>query len=57
MDDDVAMHGLGEVIAKRLAEWGVDDLPLERMLFGTDDADRLAEAADAWCRANLRRGD
>lgn len=43
------MDRLGAIIAERLAEWGVDELPLERMLFGSDDPDRIAAAVDAWC--------
>jgi hypothetical protein len=43
----------GHVIADRLAEWGVDDLPLERALFGTAAPDAIATAIDAWCRVYL----
>jgi hypothetical protein len=45
--------GRGEVIAERLSEWGVDDLPLERALFGTAEPDAIATAIDAWCRVYL----
>src|SRR6516164_8922193 len=47
------MAGLGAVIAQRLDEWGDHELPLERMLFGSSDPDRIAEAVDDWCRAHL----
>ncbi|MBM3673673.1 MAG: hypothetical protein FJW88_01790 [Actinobacteria bacterium] len=47
------MPGLGDLIAARVAEWGIDDLPLERALFGTAEPDAIAGAVDAWCLAHL----
>jgi Ser/Thr protein kinase RdoA (MazF antagonist) len=47
------MTELGAVIAQRLEQWGAVDLPLERLLFGSTEPDRIAEAVDAWCRAHL----
>ncbi|MET1001686.1 MAG: phosphotransferase [Acidimicrobiia bacterium] len=44
------------MIAARLAEWGGDDLPLERAVFGTADPDALAAAVDAWCVEHLGAG-
>ncbi len=50
------MDSLGAVIAERLAAWGIGELPLERMLFGTDEPDLLATIIDAWCCAHLDAG-
>ncbi len=50
------MEQLGSVIAARLAEWGVDELPLERELFGTCSPDAIAAEVDSWCRAELGAG-
>ncbi len=47
---------LGDVIASRLAEWGFDDLPLERALFGRADPANLAAAVDRHCRELLGTG-
>jgi Ser/Thr protein kinase RdoA (MazF antagonist) len=52
--------GLGGVIAAQVAEWGGewggDELPLERLTFGTTDPDGIAAGVDAWCRAHLGAG-
>jgi Phosphotransferase enzyme family len=50
------VHRPGDVIRARCARWGTTDLPLERVVFGTDDPDGVAEAVDAWCRAHLGAG-
>jgi hypothetical protein len=46
----------GAVIAARLAEWGIDDLPLERDLFGSADPDVIAASVDRHCRQLLGAG-
>ena len=41
------------MIAAQLAEWGGAALPLERLAFGTNEPDAIADAVDTWCRAHL----
>ena len=45
--------GLGQVIATQIADWGGAALPLERIAFGTNDPDAIADAVDAWCLEHL----
>jgi phosphotransferase family enzyme len=47
---------LGAVIARQLASWGFDDLPLERELFGSADPETIARSVDAQCRTRLGAG-
>jgi Ser/Thr protein kinase RdoA (MazF antagonist) len=47
------MESPGAVIAARLREWGMLDLPVERAVFGTTGPEDLAAAVDRWCRVYL----
>jgi Ser/Thr protein kinase RdoA (MazF antagonist) len=47
------MGALGAVIAKQIARWETNDLALERLVFGTVDADEIAAIVDRWCREHL----
>jgi hypothetical protein len=47
------MESPGAVIAARLREWGVLELPVERAVFGTAGPEDLAAAVDGWCRVYL----
>jgi len=47
---------LGAVIAEQLQAWGLDDLPLERELFGTAEPEAIARTVDAHCRTLLGAG-
>ena len=53
MTERARAAGLGHVIAAQIAEWGGAALPLERIAFGTDEPDAIADAVDTWCRAHL----
>jgi hypothetical protein len=47
---------LGAVIADQLEAWDLDDLPLERELFGSADPEAIAGTVDSHCRALVGAG-
>jgi hypothetical protein len=47
---------LGAVIAEQLEAWDLDDLPLERELFGATDPEAIARTVDGHCRTVLGAG-